>query len=141
MPAVTVGLLVAIVFSGFPAGTVLVMIPSFVITATALLGLGFVLAAWTVRIRDLSPLVVLSTRILTYSSPVLYAPEMLPERFWNLALVNPFFWPIAWWSTAWSGGNEAPNFFWVISGATAITLLLLGLTVFRRSQPQFGRYL
>jgi lipopolysaccharide transport system permease protein len=117
----------------------IVLAPLFLLMAfVAALGVGLLLSAINARYRDVPYAIPFLLQIWLYLSGVVYAMSSLPERWqWVLALnpmtavINGFQWGVL--------GTEPPGLgkTLVSIGATAM-LFVLGLWVFRRSEPRFA---
>ena len=100
-------------------------------------GLGLLLAAVTVYLRDIAQVLGLVLAVMFYTAPILYPLSLVPERFHGLVQCNPF----AIFAEAYHGA--------VLAGVwpTPMTLVLLvllavgalaaGTYVFRRLEPGF----
>lgn len=92
---------------------------------TLLMGLGLLLAPLMVLLKDIEPLIRLSTRFLFYASPVIYGVadvfgtagrQLLPESVQGLYLLNPMSGILS----AYRSGFFAPENNWHAIGASAI---------------------
>ncbi len=105
------------------------------------LGLGLMLAALQVFVRDLEQ--VLPTLVLFwfFMTPILYAPEILPGNMDWLLQFNP----ITWWMeeirAALFTGKWLPDliFVWLVIGSVAT--FAAGIGLFRRLSPSFEDFL
>jgi lipopolysaccharide transport system permease protein len=117
----------------------LVLAPVFLLMAVvAALGVGLFLSAVNVRYRDVPYAIPFLLQIWLYLSGVVYAMSALPERWqWVLALnpmtavINGFQWGVL--------GTEAPDVGkTLVSVGTTVLFFVVGLWVFRRSEPRFA---
>lgn len=96
------------------------------------LGIGLVLAAHSVRYRDISMGLPVVMRVLLYTMPAVYPLSRIPERFHDLYFLNP----LAVWMQGirWSVFHETLPPLWAVgfSGFVGAGLLLLGLISFHR---------
>ncbi len=105
------------------------------------LGLALLLSAVQVFVRDLEQLLPTLFMLWFFLTPILYVPEMLPERGSVLLYLNPMTW--------WVGEIRAALFYdkWLpdltFLGLAAIALLTLGIgkKVFDRLSPHFEDFL
>ena len=101
------------------------------------LGVGMLLAALTVRFRDIMHLYSVFTTGLMYLTPVIYPMSMLPDRIRVIVLMNPLtnylemFRDLAFYSTLPSLGALAIG---IMEGAAAV---VLGIYVFYKNQDEF----
>ncbi len=106
-------------------GAVIVLLGlQFAVTA----GLGLVLAAFTVYLRDVTQVLGLVLASLFYTAPVLYPLMLAPAGFQTLLWLNPF--------TAFAEGYHSA----VLSGIWPSPLLLMGLGVFAVGASAAGIY-
>ena len=102
------------------------------------LGLGLLLAALQVFVRDLAHVVAQLLSLGFFLTPIVYAREMVPARFADWLALNPL--------TAFVEGVRAPLLgagtatWWLPPLATALALLL-GVAVFRRLSRHFEDFL
>ncbi|MEY3398306.1 MAG: hypothetical protein RL220_900 [Bacteroidota bacterium] len=113
----------------------LLMIPLLVIPV-ALMGLGFglLIAAWTVKFRDLKFLVNFAIDLLKYVSPIIFPLSMVDGAMQNLILINPMSAMIETFRVLCFGQGE---FEWAYIGySVGVTLLILvlGLYYFGRAE-------
>ena len=105
-----------------------------------LTGLGWLLSALNVFVRDVGNVVGVLLSILFWSTPIMWPYTMLEGEMRYLALLNPFFYITEGYRYAFLGGGwifrnvEMTVFFWVVSGV----LLFLGAWVFRKLSPHFA---
>ncbi len=101
-------------------------------------GLGLLLAAFTVYLRDIQQILSLLLAVIFYTAPVLYPLSQVPEGFRGLLLLNPFTaFAEAYHGVVLAGVWPAP---WVLAGLTlfAILALVAGDYAFRRLEPGFA---
>jgi lipopolysaccharide transport system permease protein len=105
------------------------------------LGLGMALAAVQVFVRDLEQALPTLFMFWFFLTPILYAPEMLPERFGSWLQLNPM--------TCWMEQIRAP-LLWrellpspvlVALALGSLLVLWLGWRLFRRLSPHFEDFL
>jgi lipopolysaccharide transport system permease protein len=126
-------------FDTWPGGIEVLTAPLFIgLAVFTALGLGFFLSAMNVRYRDVRYMIPVFLQVLPLLSGVIYAVESLPEKWqWILAL-NPMTAVISGWRWAVVDGT-APVWGQVaLSVGVSITLFVVGLGVFRSSEPRFA---
>ncbi len=101
------------------------------------LGVGMLLAALTVRFRDIMHLYSVFTTGLMYLTPVIYPMSMLPSKIRAIVLMNPLtnylemFRNLAFY-------NTLPSFWTVVLGfLESVAAVILGVYVFYRNQDEF----
>jgi lipopolysaccharide transport system permease protein len=138
-----VGLPVLIALMAFyktwPNGLQVLAAPAFIALAlVTALGVGFLLSAVNVRYRDVPYMIPVFLQVLPLLSGVMYAVDRIPEKWqWFLAF-NPMTAVISGWRWAVLGATE-PNWTHTAVGVcVALILFLVGLSVFRASEPRFA---
>jgi lipopolysaccharide transport system permease protein len=127
------------VYGTWPNGVEVLLAPAFIAFALlTALGAGFLLSAINVRYRDVPYMIPVFLQVLPLVSGVMYAVSAIPEKWqWALAF-NPMTTVISGWRWAILGA-DAPNWGQVGLGvAMSLSLFLVGLAVFRASEPRFA---
>jgi len=105
------------------------------------LGLAFVCAAVQVFVRDLAAALPQLLMLWMFASPVFYARESLPVRYQGWFDFNPFaFYPEFFRASLLHSGAVTLAAH-ALALVVALTMLALGLTVFRRLDPHFEDFL
>ena len=126
-------------YGTWPQGIQLITAPAFLALAlVTALGAGFLLSTLNVRYRDVPYIIPVFLQVLPLVSGVMYAVDQLPNKWqWVLAF-NPMTAVIAGWRWAVLGAPE-PNWAHTSVGvAVSLTIFVIGLTVFRTSEPRFA---
>ena len=126
-------------YGTWPEGTQVATAPLFLALALiAALGAGFFLSSLNARYRDVPYLIPVFLQVLPLVSGVMYAVEELPNKWQWILSFNPMTAVIAGWRWAVLGAAE-PNWAHTAVGVgVAFAIFLLGLTVFRASEPRFA---
>lgn len=82
---------VAILFSVWPGWTGLLAIPGMVLLCLNGVWVGMLLGTFTARFRDVPPIVASIVRIAFFVTPIIWMPELLPQRAFFSLHLNPFF--------------------------------------------------
>jgi lipopolysaccharide transport system permease protein len=126
-------------YGTWPQGIQLVTAPAFLALALiTALGGGFLLASVNVRYRDVPYAIPVFLQVLPLVSGVMYELDNLPEKWQWLLSLNPITTVIAGWRWAVLGAPQ-PN--WAhaaVGAAVSLAIFLIGLTVFRTSEPRFA---
>jgi lipopolysaccharide transport system permease protein len=133
-------LLALMAFYGtWPTGVEVLTAPLFIALAfVTAVGAGFLLSAITVRYRDVPFVIPVFLQVLPLISGVMYAVQALPEKWQWIFALNPMTAVISGWRWALLGA-DAPNVGQAALGVSvALVILLVGLTVFRSSEPRFA---
>ena len=127
------------IYETWPAGWEVLLAPAFLALAVvAALGAGFFLSALNVRYRDVRYIIPVLLPVLPLVSGVIYAVEGIPTKWqWVLAF-NPMTAVVSGWR--WSVLDAtAPNPWQTATGVgVAVAMFLVGLTVFRATEPKFA---
>lgn len=119
----------------------LVALPVLLMLGLFTLGIGFMLAACQVFIRDLAQIVQQLLAFGFFLTPILYSRSMLPEFARDLMAVNPLsYYPeklrlLLLWGEIRFGSAD------LIAFIVAVSALVLGVTLFRRLSQHFEDFL
>ena len=122
-----------------PIQSTVVLAPLFLLMLGATgIGLGSFLAVINVRYRDVPYAVPFLVQLWLFASGVIYAADAIPERYLNIASLNPavgaitgFRWAVV--------GTPAPTTTMLALGLTSTVLLFVGgLWFYRRAEPRFA---
>jgi lipopolysaccharide transport system permease protein len=122
-----------------PIEPTIVLVPLFLLMlgATAI-GFGSFLAVVNVRYRDVPYAVPFLVQLWLFASGVIYAADAIPEKYLNIASLNPavaaitgFRWAVV--------GTPAPTATMLAIGVTTTVILFVGgLWFYRRAEPRFA---
>lgn len=105
------------------------------------LGLALLVSAIQVFVRDLEPLLPTLMLFWFFLTPILYAPELLPEAGRAWLILNP----MAWWMeeirAALFLGKTVPDLIFVCLLSGALITVWIGKRVFDRLSPYFEDFL
>ena len=101
------------------------------------LGIGLILAAFTVKFRDIMHLYSVFTTVLMYLTPVIYPMSILPEWLEKIVLLNPLTNILMMFRDVMI--NNTLFDFWALIVAIVETafFMVMGLYVFYKNQDQF----
>lgn len=104
-------------------------------------GLGLIAAALRVFLRDIEQLLPTLLMFWFFLTPILYAPEMLPDSLQNVWMFNPLAGLVNDLRAALLTGQAVPGAatLWMIP--VALVVLLAGRAFFRRLSPYFEDFL
>jgi lipopolysaccharide transport system permease protein len=127
------------IYESWPGGWEVLAAPAFLALAlVAALGAGFFLSALNVRYRDVRYVIPVLLPVLPLVSGVIYAVQDLPTKWqWVLAF-NPMTAVVSGWR--WAVLDAVPPDWAQVSlgAAVALAMFLVGLTVFRATEPKFA---
>ena len=122
----------------FPIGVSIMLAPVFLIQAALLgMGCGIIIASLTTKYRDLAVLVSFGVQLWMYASPVVYASSQIPERFYNIYMLNPMAPIITMWRNVILGTDAFNLGFWGISWVLTAIILFVGILLFNRIEKTF----
>jgi lipopolysaccharide transport system permease protein len=127
------------VYESFPHGLEVLLAPAFLALALiAALGAGFFLSALNVRYRDVRYVIPVLLPVLPLVSGVIYEVQELPTKWqWVLAF-NPMTTVIAGWRWCVVDAVAPDPAQSAVGVAVALSMFLVGLTVFRATEPKFA---
>jgi lipopolysaccharide transport system permease protein len=137
-----VGILVVIGYALFRLGTISpllpLVIPILLLQGIMLIGLGLLLSALTVFVRDVRDIVQMFTSAGIFLTPILFAPGVVPAWFESIMFYNPFSYVV--WCLQDVFYHQAitrPDA-WIALLASSLIALWVGETFFRRVRAHFG---
>jgi len=123
------------VWMGLRPGWMLALLPVVVLPCIILaLGIGLLVSSLSVENRDWERVLAYSLTIGLWLSPVIYAPEMIPEGARALYHLNPMVGPLLAFRAVLVDGVPFPLWEWVYGALVACVTFALGLRVFRRTE-------
>lgn len=130
-------LLLAMVVTQSVPGPLIVLFPvALLMQFVVMYGLALIIAPAVALMPDLGRTVRIVLRALFYFTPILYTLGRIPEALQNLAAINPLvgvlgLYRIGWWP------DEAISLpALIISVASTVVILVVGLVMFRRLEPR-----
>jgi lipopolysaccharide transport system permease protein len=137
--ALPVMITVMAVYDTWPNGAAALLAPFWIALAfMTALGIGFLLATLNVRWRDVPYMIPVFLQVVPLLSGVMYAINEIPTKWQWILSLNPMSAAITGWR--WSLlGEAAPH--WgqmAVSVTVSILVFLVGLAVFRSSEPRFA---
>ncbi|NLB35696.1 MAG: ABC transporter permease [Clostridiales bacterium] len=105
----------------------------------ALLGLGFgvIVSSVTTKYRDLSMLVSFGVQLWMYATPIAYSLAEVPEKWQNIYMLNPVTPVIEAFRYAFLGAGTFSIKYYIISWASTLVVLLVGILLFNRVEKTF----
>jgi lipopolysaccharide transport system permease protein len=127
------------IYESFPQGWEVVLAPAFLALAlVTALGAGFFLSALNVRYRDVRYVIPVLLPVLPLVSGVIYEVQELPTKWqWVLAF-NPMTTVISGWRWAVVDAPSPDLAQSAVGVAVALAMFLVGLTIFRSTEPKFA---
>lgn len=132
-------LLLVLAFYGvWPTWKAVFVIPFTLLAIIATLGIGSGLAAINVRFRDVRQMMPLLVQLWLFATPVAYPSSMAPADLRPLLGLNPMTGVVEGYRWALLGTTPFPLDLVVMSTASALVMLVIGLFVFRRIESSFA---
>ena len=126
-------------YDTWPSGWETLTAPLFILLAVVtVLGIGFLLAAINVRYRDVRYMIPVFLQVLPLLSGVMFAVDQIPEKWQWILSLNPMTSVIAGWRWAVLDASSRTWARWPSSVAVAVALFIVGLAIFRSSEPRFA---
>jgi lipopolysaccharide transport system permease protein len=123
-------LVVSVSYGFWPSLQALWILPILLFAALLGIGIGLWFCAIMVKFRDMRPMLTLILQAGMYATPIVYAAEMVPERFLSIYMLNPMYWVVelSRWALLGKAVAITPQFYWA-TGAS-LTVLVGGLLLF-----------
>lgn len=133
---------ILILFGHYPSWEWLMMIPLVVMFTLFNAGIALITARLTVHVSDLTQLLPFISRLLFYTSGVLFAVDKILAH--HPAVVRLFdFYPLYQVLVIARhhliGGTAYPAYFWALLGATSVIVFLAGAVFFWQAEERYGR--
>lgn len=118
-----------------------VMLPyAFICLFMFTLGMGFILSAVSVFLRDMFYIYGVVLTLWTYLTPIMYDINIIPESFQLIFKCNPLYWFIYFCRDI-ILYHQIPGInVWIYCAIFAVGFLLAGIHVFRKNQDKFIYY-
>ena len=127
------------IHESWPQGWEILLAPAFLALAlVAALGAGFFLSALNVRYRDVRYVIPVLLPVLPLISGVIYEVQDLPSKWQWILSLNPMTAVISGWRWAIVDGVPPDPGQTAVGVAVALAMFLVGLTVFRSTEPKFA---
>jgi len=126
-------------YGTWPDGWQVLTAPLFMLLAVVtVLGISLLLAAVNVRYRDVRYMIPVFLQVLPLLSGVMFAVDQIPEKWQWILSFNPMTSVISGWRWAMLGASPPAPGQVAVGVAVALTLFVIGLAVFRSSEPRFA---
>ena len=134
--------LIALLVSGIGIGASIFMLPFIVLIQYILqLGISFILSSITVYVRDVEYLINVFMMLMFYMSPIVYSPDMIPDKFLPLFKLNPMFHIINYYREI-LYYKQVPDVMGIlVLLVICIVILVIGYTIFRKLEKRFAEEL
>jgi lipopolysaccharide transport system permease protein len=112
-----------------------------VLQLMAMIGVAYILSAFSAYIRDTKDFVQLYATAGVYLLPVFYLPAWVPQIFKPLIYFNPFSYMVWCYQDALFYGRIEHPLAWVVNIAISTLIFIVGYRTFRKLKQQFGTVL
>ena len=132
-------LLVALLVTAHPFSSLIVILPAILLLQFALtVGLSWIVAGFTVFVRDLGQIIGMVMTIWVFLTPIFYPPTLIPDRLRFLLLMNPMYALVESYRSLILKGRIPPweSLAWL--ACVALAVFLLGYRLFTRMQGAFA---
>ena len=113
-------------------------IPAFLMIFLFSIGVATLLATVQIYFRDLKSFLPYASRILLYTTPILYYADAIPENLKFLAYANPLFGMFGAWGDALVRGEVPATSLWISGLLWSLGTFLLGIFVFLSREREFA---
>lgn len=118
-----------------------VMLPyAFICLFMFTLGMGFILSAVSVFLRDMFYIYGIVVMMWTYLTPIMYDIKMISEQLQPWLKLNPMYHYINFVREIVLYGRIPQPFTWATCAISSIAVLLIGVLVFKKTQDKFIYY-
>lgn len=136
--ATPVILIFMFVYGLTPSWNWFVWVPSLaLVQATFTFGVALVIATWNLFLRDLERLISLVTLLWFYVTPVLFPPEMMPEKYHWILYANPMASVIICWRSLYLTGTMPLDHF-ASASLSSVLMFAVGYAVYNRFEWRFA---
>lgn len=120
----------------WPGGSLLWLLPIWLIVAGLALGFGLCIAVLQVFFRDFAALTGIGLQLLFWGTPIVYTPSILPESLVPWLLFNPLVAPVATVQALALGSALPPLHSWISTGIIGVGGILLSGHLYRRHEAE-----
>ena len=101
------------------------------------IGVGMILASFVVFFRDIKHLYGVLVLALTYMTPIFYPEDLLTPVMQTIIRFNPMYWYVSMFRQLIINGQPPSLYQWIATAGCAILALILGFSIFKRTQDRF----
>ena len=142
VPMVVVMYVYCMILGTYPRWTWLMIVPMLVMFTMFNTGMALICARLTVHIRDFTQILPLITRILFFTSGVLFPVEKVLNAFPFLVRLfdfHPIYQALQVARGSIMNGVEYPSFYWMVMAVWAVVALVGGTIYFWAAEERYGR--
>ncbi len=117
---------------------ILLILPIMLQMGCLAMGLGIIISSLTTKYRDLAILVTFGVQLWMYITPVVYPMSTITSGWMRtLLLINPVTCGVEAFRYIFLGQGMVDPFWWIITSAVTVVVLLLGIMIFNRVEKTF----
>lgn len=128
--------LMMIYFDLYPGWQILMLLPTLLVVMLTAMGIGLLIAAITLRLRDFQKILEFFLYAGMFISPVIFSPAMIPEGLRPVYHANPLVGALLGWRSALFGQISFPWGLWFYSLGFGLLLFLAGLYLYRKHEHE-----
>lgn len=117
---------------------VLVMPLAVILLVIFALGVGLILATAAVYFADIIPFYSVILTLWMYSTPIIYPPEIIPERIAWIFKFNPMYYFVTLFRTPLYEGIVPPLSEWLVGALFAISAFVIGGLIFTAKSKEYA---
>lgn len=130
--------LIVIVFTHTLSVQMLLVLVYLLFAVIICVGLGWMLSALTVFLRDIPQVIGLVLTGMFFFIPICYPPSIVPEKILFVMKLNPIYHVIEGYRLACLTGRPVPLLDFAYLGVTSVLIAALGGILFRKLKPEFA---
>lgn len=120
----------------YPGWNIFMLLPTLFVIMLMAMGLGLMVAAITIRLRDFQKILEFTIYAGMFMSPVIFSPQMIPEKYKVIYNFNPMVGVLLGWRSAIFGQISFPWEQWWYSLSFACAIFLIGFYMYRKHEHE-----
>ncbi len=134
-----VPLLIIMLITRTPITSSMLILPVSILALTIFaMGVGFILSTIVVYFQDIMPIYEVVLMMGMYATPIIYPPEIIPERFQFITKLNPVYYFVRCFQEPIFKGQIPSLETWITTFLIAIFTLIVGWYIFTRKVSEYA---
>ena len=134
-----VPLLIIMLITRTPITSSMLILPVSILALTIFaMGVGFILSTIVVYFQDIMPIYEVVLMMGMYATPIIYPPEIIPERFQFITKLNPVYYFVRFFQEPIFKGQIPSLETWITTFLIAIFTLIVGWYIFTRKVSEYA---
>ncbi len=134
-----VPLLIIMLITRTPITSSMLILPVSILALTIFaMGVGFILFTIVVYFQDIMPIYEVVLMMGMYATPIIYPPEIIPERFQFITKLNPVYYFVRCFQEPIFKGQIPSLETWITTFLIAIFTLIVGWYIFTRKVSEYA---